>query len=113
MNTRFFALALPVCIAAIAAQTDVVPLPDPLVMADGTRVTTAAQWRNQRRPELLALFTREMYGVAPPRSPKIRFIVFDKGSDALGGKATRRQITILIEGSPTGPKFDFLLYIPK
>jgi hypothetical protein len=26
-------------------------LPDPLIMADGTRVTTAAQWRNNRRPE--------------------------------------------------------------
>jgi hypothetical protein len=53
------------CAAAVmSAQT---PVPDPLVMANGTRVTTAAQWRDARRPELLALFTHEMYGVMPAR----------------------------------------------
>lgn len=113
MNKRFSALALPVCVAAIAAQTDVSPLPDPLTMADGTRVTSTAQWRNQRRPELLSLFTREMYGVASPRSPKQSYIVFDKGSEALGGKAIRRQVTLLLNGDPNGPHFDLLLYIPK
>lgn len=62
------------------------------------------------RPELLARFTREMYGVMPPRSPKQAFVVFDKGTVALGGKAIRRQITILIDGDPRGPRFDLLLY---
>lgn len=105
------------CFAAAAlslAQTDSPPtaLPDPLLLANGTRVTTAAQWRNQRRPELLAQFTREMYGVAPPRSPKMSFLLFDKGTPALHGKAIRRQITILLNGDPGGPKFDLLLYLP-
>jgi hypothetical protein len=62
---------------------------------------------------LLALFTREMYGVAPPRSPKQSFVVFDKGTDALGGKAIRRQVTLLLNGDPKGPHFDLLIYIPK
>ncbi|HEX5269044.1 MAG TPA: hypothetical protein VFW33_01090 [Gemmataceae bacterium] len=31
-------------------------LPDPLVMLDGTRVTTREQWETKRRPELKALF---------------------------------------------------------
>lgn len=30
-------------------------LPDPLVMASGARVTSAAMWKRQRRPELLRL----------------------------------------------------------
>src|SRR5580692_11138384 len=107
MNIRLLLFCAAVCfVAVIVAQTDVSPLPDPLVMANGTRVTSAAQWRNQRRPELLALFTREMYGVAPPRSPKQSFVVFDKGSDALGGKAIRRQVTLLLNGDPKGPRFD-------
>ena len=96
----------------IAAQTPP-PLPDPLVMENGTRVRTAAQWRNARRPELLVLFTREMYGVMPARSAKESFTVFENSPDALNGKAIRKQVTILINGDPSGPKFDMLMYLPK
>ena len=104
------------CGAVICGQSQLcaqTPVPDPLAMANGTRVTTAAEWREKRRPELLALFTHEMYGVMPARSPKQAFIVFDKGTEALGGKAIRRQVTILINGDPRGPRFDLLVYIPK
>jgi hypothetical protein len=108
------ALQLSFIAALLVAQTETsAPLPDPLVMENGTRVTTAAQWRTGRRPELLALFTREMYGVAPPRSPKESFTVFDNTHDALNAKAIRKQITILINGDPNGPKFDLLMYLPK
>ena len=41
-------------------------LPDPLLMNDGTKVTTAAQWR-KRRAEIVELFDREVYG----RRPKV------------------------------------------
>ncbi len=100
--------------AFLAAQTDTsAPLPDPLVMESGTRVTTAAQWRTARRLELLGLFTREMYGVAPSRSPKQSFTVFENSGDALSGKAIRKQVTILINGDPNGPKFDMLMYLPR
>ena len=40
-------------------------LPDPLVMQDGTPVTTAAQWRERRRPELLGIFAADVYGRTP------------------------------------------------
>ncbi len=99
--------------ALLFAQTETsAPLPNPLVMENGTRVTTTAQWRTARRPELLALFTREMYGVAPPRSPKESFNVFDNTPGALNGKAIRKQDTILLNGDPNGPKFDLLMYLP-
>jgi hypothetical protein len=112
---RLFPLAFCICIVFGLAQTGSLPtaLPDPLVAADGTRITTVSQWRSVQRPRLLELFTREMYGVAPPRPAKLRFLVFDKGSEAPGGKAIRRQITILLKGDTTGPRFDLLLYIPK
>ena len=41
-------------------------LPDPLVMLDGTRVTTKEQWETKRKPELKALFQHYMYGRLPP-----------------------------------------------
>lgn len=118
MTPRLPLLTIPICLIGAMltlaqSGTSTAPLPDPLIMADGTRVTTAVQWRNKRRPELLELFTREMYGVAPPKSQQMSFVVFDKGTEALGGKAIRKQITVLLKGDPNGPKFDFLLYIPK
>ena len=63
MTSRILLLSfIAICIAGaafLAAQTETsAPLPDPLVMENGTRVTTAAQWRTTRRPELLAMFTR-------------------------------------------------------
>ena len=35
-------------------------LPDPLVREDGQRVRTADEWNRVRRPELFALFEREV-----------------------------------------------------
>lgn len=38
------------------------PIPDVLTCTDGTQISTAQQWRQKRRPELLELFAREMFG---------------------------------------------------
>ena len=40
-------------------------LPDPLVAADGTKIETALQWTEKRRPELLELFKEHVYGRVP------------------------------------------------
>ena len=37
-------------------------LPDPLVLKNGQKVTTAQMWWNQRRPEIVEDFDREIYG---------------------------------------------------
>jgi hypothetical protein len=50
-------------------------LPDPLVLNNGQRVTTAAVWNNQRRAELLELFEREIYGRTPKQTPKVTWEV--------------------------------------
>jgi hypothetical protein len=50
-------------------------LPDPLKLNNGQRVTTAAMWNNQRRPELFELFEREVYGRRPKVIPKVTWEV--------------------------------------
>jgi hypothetical protein len=40
------------------------------------------------------------------------FDVFDKGTPAFGGKATRRQVTIYFTRDKAGPKLDLLVYLP-
>ena len=50
-------------------------LPDPLVMASGTRVTSANMWKRQRRPELLRAYEAHIYGRVPANAPKITWEV--------------------------------------
>jgi len=44
--------------------------PDPLVLKDGKKVTSAEIWWKQRRPEIVEDFDREIYGRAPKATPK-------------------------------------------
>src|SRR5665213_1823349 len=53
--------------------------PDPLRMNDGSKVTTAAQWTNKRRPPIVEGFEREVLGRVPANTPAVSFIV--KGSE--------------------------------
>ncbi|HTU25319.1 MAG TPA: acetylxylan esterase [Pirellulales bacterium] len=88
-------------------------LPDPLRAADGTAVTTAADWIGRRRGEILALFTEQMFGHAPPapRPDAIRFDILSE-HDALDGLATRREIDVhLAENPPV--RMTMLVYVPK
>jgi hypothetical protein len=50
-------------------------LPDPLVMKDGRKVTTAEMWWKQRRPEIVEDFDREIYGRVPNATPKVNWEV--------------------------------------
>jgi len=50
-------------------------LPDPLVLKNGKKVTTTAMWWNQRRPEIVEDFDREIYGRVPKNVPKVTWRV--------------------------------------
>ncbi len=90
-------------------------LPDPLVMADGRKVTTREMWLKERRPELLRMFQAEVYGAVPetPRPIKPTFQVHSEDREALGGTAVRREVTIAFSDQPNGPRMDLLIYLPK
>ena len=87
-------------------------LPDPLVLANGKRVTDAATWKGQRRPEILRMFETMQFGRAPARPAKVTIDAFDKGTPALGGKAIRRQATLYFTDDRSGPKAELLSYLP-
>jgi hypothetical protein len=48
-------------------------LPDPLVLKNGQRVTTPETWFDQRRPEIVADFEREIWGHAPANLPAVEW----------------------------------------
>jgi hypothetical protein len=48
-------------------------LPDPLLMKNGKKVSTAKIWWDQRRPEIEEDFDREVYGRVPANTPKVNW----------------------------------------
>ena len=50
-------------------------LPDVLTLKNGQKVTTAAMWWNQRRPEIVEDFEREVYGRLPKNLPTVTWTV--------------------------------------
>lgn len=116
----FVACLLICCSVSIAAdkfpEAALLPpqpgLPDPLVMLNGQRITTSAQWLNQRRPELKALFQHYMYGYLPQAPAKFDAIVERVDANFFGGKATKKEITIAY-GPPETPRLHLLLILPN
>lgn len=88
-------------------------LPDPLLAQDGRQVTDAKTWREKRRPEVLQLFQTHVYGRSPARPAEMTFEPTATDKNALGGKATRKEITIYFTGKHDGPHMDLLLYLPN
>jgi hypothetical protein len=60
-------------------------LPDALTLENGKKVTTRAMWWNQRRPEIVGDFEREVYGRIPLNTPKVTWEV-TKTAEAQVGK---------------------------
>jgi hypothetical protein len=88
-------------------------LPDPLVLQSGEKVTDAQTWRTKRRPEILRLFQTHVYGRSPGRPEKMTFHTFDHDPNALGGKATRKQVSVRFTHQADGPGMDILIYLPN
>lgn len=122
-----FALALLLCGLIMCDEAEAQPkgylydeakvpeyqLPELLVSADGAKITTADQWQQTRRPEIMALLTEHMFGAAPGKPDGLRFEVIESADDALGGKAIRKQVAIFVNGKADGPRIDLLIYLPK
>jgi hypothetical protein len=87
-------------------------LPDPLVTANGAKVTNAAEWR-KRRAEILRLFETHVYGKTPAAPARIAFEEVSRDAAAFGGLATRREIAIWLLGKKGGPRLNLLLYVPN
>ncbi len=50
-------------------------LPDPLTLKNGKKVTTAKMWWDERRPEIVEDFDREIYGRVPRVTPRVNWEV--------------------------------------
>lgn len=94
------------------SKVPVYALPELLQTVDGQEVHTPEGWWEERRPEILQLFENEMFGRAPGPPEVLSFEVLDVHSNAIDGRATRKQIRIRFSGRDE-PAMDLLLFTPN
>jgi hypothetical protein len=61
-------------------------LPDALILKNGKKVTSAALWWNQRRPEIVEDFEREVLGRVPRNVPRVSWTVINTVSAMVGSR---------------------------
>ncbi|MDE3187361.1 MAG: acetylxylan esterase [Acidobacteriota bacterium] len=59
-------------------------LPDPLTLNDGRKVTTPGMWWNTRRPELIEMFSKYVYGRVPKNVPTVTWTVTAVDHEMIG-----------------------------
>jgi hypothetical protein len=97
------------------AKANPFPLPDPLVLKNGQPVKDAATWWNQRRPEIVEDFRREMYGRIPSNTPAVTWEVSVVATNAAGGRAIKKTVTGHIDNSrypAAHPSINLTLFTP-
>jgi hypothetical protein len=69
-------------------------LPDPLVLNDGKRITSASAWWSERRPQIVEFFDREVYGRVPANTPKVSWKVVSttRGTDGAIPTTTKKLV---------------------
>ncbi|MBR1576075.1 MAG: acetylxylan esterase [Bacteroidales bacterium] len=85
-------------------------LPDPLVLSNGRKVRTRRQWTRKRRPEILEIFSQEMYGHVParPAGEHFRVLSEEKVYDGLG---IRKTVRLYLDAAEQH-WFDVLIHLP-
>jgi hypothetical protein len=59
-------------------------LPDPLTMKDGRKVTTAKMWGDERRPQIVDMYSEDVYGRIPKDVPRVTWTVKTVDHERLG-----------------------------
>jgi hypothetical protein len=84
-------------------------LPDPMVKLDGTAVTNPDIWEEVRRPEILNMVEKEMYGRAPGAPEKAVSRVVSMHTS---GKVMYKQIEIELKQGKNSLVLEVLICLP-
>ena len=92
---------------------DAAIVPKLLTASDGTPVTDRAQWEAVRRPEIVEMLTREVFGRVPDRPDDLRFDVTVNDENALEGTAELKTVNVCFDGPYGAWSFPFWMFTPK
>ena len=78
-------------------------LPDVLTRFKGGKVKTEKTWFRKQRPEILKLFTDEVYGRVPGNLGISEVKVWETADDAVNGLAIRKQFVAVFQKRQSQP----------
>jgi len=87
-------------------------LPELLRTESGKNIHSKKEWEKTRRPELINLFADNVYGRTPTGKIPIRYVQTSLDRNALGGKATRKEVAVFF-GAKETHSMNILLYVPN
>lgn len=67
-------------------------LPDPLLLKNGNKITAATEWWTKRRPEIVADFDQEIYGVMPKNIPPVKWQIISIKDTMIGNFKAKEKI---------------------
>jgi len=88
-------------------------LPEVLTSSDGRSITTKKEWARVRRPEVLELFTTQVYGRIPETTYQKSMKVVKVDPNAMEGKATLKLVDITIAAKDKTLTIHLGLFIPN
>lgn len=88
-------------------------LPDILLQSNGTIVSTIEQWENNRRPELVELFSTYMFGNVPMFNTQTRWNLLGIKNNALNGLAIRKDVKIFLLSEYPEYSLNVQVYLPQ
>jgi len=88
-------------------------LPDVLTRFDGGKVKSAKIWFKKQRPEILKLFTEEVYGKVPGIQGISEVKVWETSDQAVNGLAIRKQLSLFFKKNDRNLEVNVLMYLPK
>ena len=94
-------------------KVPVYTLPEVLMTIDGRKVISPRLWNKVRRPEILELFRKNVYGRVPVTPYKQSFMVVNQDKTAMNGAATLKQVDITITAEGKSLVIHLTLFTPN
>lgn len=110
MVSPLFLLSLLIVSASLARASDV---PEVLQTSAGKPVVSRITWETERRPEVLELFKKHVYGRNPVSRPESLRFEADAGASMMDGRAIRKKVVITYSGPGGTGAIRVTAFIPK
>lgn len=88
-------------------------LPDVLITNNGRKVSSSRLWNTVRRPEILELFRKNVYGRIPETPYEKSFKIVNEDKTAMGGSSTLKQVEINITSEGKSLVIRLTLFTPN
>jgi len=88
-------------------------LPPILVDIKGTAINSIEDWETYRRNEILEVIQNELFGKTPTNKYKVDHKTLESSTEAINGKAIRKQVRITFKRKGKVNYMDLLIYLPK